>query len=184
MVAAVGAYPGTFNPPTVAHLAIAEAARQQGRLARLDLVVSRQPLGKDPAGPPLERRLQVLHAIAATRPWLGVRLTDQRLIAEVAAGYDAVVLGADKWLQINDPAWYAGSLSTRDQTLARLPRLLLVPRPPHALPDNLPPGTLVLDVDAGHHAVSSTAARAGRLDWMAPEAVAAGWWHDQRERAD
>jgi hypothetical protein len=183
-VGAVGVYPGTFNPPTVAHLAIAEAARQQGRLARLDLVVSRQPLGKDPAGPPLERRLEVLHAIAATRPWLGVCLTHQRLIADVAAGYDAVVLGADKWLQINDPAWYAGSLSARDDTLARLPRLLLVARPPHALPDTLPPATLVLDVDARHQAVSSTAARAGRPDWMAPEAMTAGWWHDPRDQAD
>jgi Cytidylyltransferase-like len=183
-MAAVGAYPGTFNPPTVAHLAIAEAARQQGRLIRLDLLVSRQPLGKDPAQPPLERRLEVLDAIAATRPWLGVRLTDQQLIADLAAGYDAVVLGADKWLQINDPAWYAGSPSSRDQTLARLPRLLLVPRPPHTLPERLPPGAVVLDVDRDHQLVSSTEARSGRRDWMAPEANAAGWWHDRSEAAD
>ena len=112
---AVGAYPGTFNPPTVAHLAIAEAARQQGGLDRLDLVVSAMPLGKDPARPPLERALAVLEAIAATRPWLGVRVTDQQLIADVAAGYDAVVVGADKWLQIVDPAWYGGSPAARDR---------------------------------------------------------------------
>jgi hypothetical protein len=183
-MAAVGAYPGTFNPPTVAHLAIAAAAHQQGRLARLDLLVSRQPLGKDPAQPPLERRLEVLDAIAATRPWLGVKVTDQQLIADLAAGYDAVVLGADKWLQINDPAWYAASPSSRDETLARLPRLLLVPRPPHAVPADLPAGALVLDVDPGHQAVSSTAARTGRPDWMAPEAALAGWWHDLQNRAD
>jgi hypothetical protein len=179
-VATAGAYPGTFNPPTVAHLAIAEAARQQGQLERLDLLVSQQPLGKDPVQPPLERRLEVLHALAATRPWLGVKLTDQQLIADLADGYDAVVLGADKWLQINDPAWYTGS--SRDENLARLPRLLLVPRPPHALPGDLPPGTLVLDVDPGYQQVSSTAARAGRTDWMVPEAAAAGWWHDPRKR--
>jgi hypothetical protein len=183
-VAAVGAYPGTFNPPTVAHLAIAEAARQHGRLTRVDLVVSRHPLGKDPAQPPLERRLEVLDAVAATRPWLGVHLTDQQLIADVAAGYDAVVVGADKWLQINDPAWYAGSVPVRDDTLARLPRLLLVPRPPHALPAHLPPGTLVLDIHRDHQSVSSTAARGGRLDWMLPEAVAAGWWHNQPQPPD
>jgi hypothetical protein len=177
-VDAVGVYPGTFNPPTVAHLAIAAAARQQGRLARLDLLVSRQPLGKDPTRPPFERRLEVLQAIAATRPWLDVRITDQQLIADLAAGYDAVVLGADKWLQINDPSWYSGSPSSRDQTLARLPRLLLVPRPPHVLSGDLPPGALLLDVDPGHRMVSSTAARTGHPDWMAPEAAAAGWWHD------
>jgi hypothetical protein len=181
---AVGAYPGTFNPPTVAHLAIAEAARRQGYLDRVDLVVSRTPLGKEPAHPPLERRMRVLEQVAATRPWLGVRLTDQQLIVDVAAGYDAVVLGADKWLQINDPAWYAGSLSRRDQTLARLPRLFLVPRPPHALPQDLPPGTLVLDVHPDHQPVSSTGARAGRHDWMLPEAAAAGWWHNQQRPSD
>src|SRR6202043_2838549 len=87
----VGAYPGTFNPPTVAHLSIAEAARRQGALDRLDLVVSTVPLGKDPLGPPLEARVSVLEAIAATRPWLGVRVTDRQLIAEVVDGYDAVV---------------------------------------------------------------------------------------------
>jgi hypothetical protein len=182
-VAAVGAYPGTFNPPTVAHLAIAAAARQQGQLERLDLLVSRRPLGKDLAQPPLERRLEVLNAIAANRPWLGVRVTGQQLIADLAAGYDAVVLGADKWLQINDPAWY-GSPSSRDETLVRLPRLLLVPRPPHTLSGDLPSGTLVLDIDPDNQLISSTGARAGRTDWMAPEAAAAGWWHNRTGRSD
>jgi hypothetical protein len=173
---AVGAYPGTFNPPTVAHLAIAEAARRQGRLDRVDLIVSRLPLGKNPVQPSLERRMTVLEAIAANRPWLGVRLTDQQLIADVSAGYDAVVLGADKWEQINDAGWYTGSGAARDATLARLPRLLLVPRPPHDLPAILPPDALILEVDADHRSVSSTEARAGRPEWMAPEASAAGWW--------
>ena len=181
---AVGAYPGTFNPPTVAHLSIAEAAWQQGHLDRLDLVVSRMPLGKDPAHPSFERRLSVLEAVAASRAWLGVKVTDNQLIAEVAAGYDAVVLGADKWLQVNDPAWYDGSPAARDQALAGLPRLLLVARPPHPIPPHLPPGTLVLAVDSRHGEVSSTAARAGRHEWMAAEAVAAGWWGDPRRDPD
>jgi hypothetical protein len=171
----VGAYPGTFNPPTVAHLSIAEAAWRQGALDRLDLVVSTVPLGKDPIGPPLEVRMSVLEAIAASRPWLGVRVTEGKLIAEVAEGYDAVVVGADKWLQVIDPAWYGGSTAARDAAVARLPRILLVARPPHALTADLPPGALVLDIDPGHGSVSSTAARAGRRDWMAAEAAA----HDQ-----
>jgi hypothetical protein len=187
-VVAVGAYPGTFNPPTVAHLAIAEAARRQGQLDRVDLVVSRIPLGKDPTDPPFEQRAAVLEAMASSRDWLGVKLTDQQLIADLAAGYDAVVLGADKWDQINDPAWYAGSTSARDDVLVRLPRLLLVPRPPHDIPEQLLPGTLVLQIDPDHRVVSASGARAGRLDWMVPEALAAGWWgrscHDPRQTAD
>jgi Cytidylyltransferase-like len=185
---AVGAYPGTFNPPTVAHLAVAEAAVRQGALDRLDLVVSRVPLGKEPVQPRFEDRVSVLEAIAGTRPWLGVRVTDRQLIAEVAAGYDAVVLGADKWLQVIDPAWYGGSGAARDDAVARLPRLLLVTRPPHLIGSGLPPGSLLLDIGPDHREVSSTAARAGRRDWMAPEAIASERWPDRRrdpgERAD
>jgi hypothetical protein len=167
----VGAYPGTFNPPTIAHLAIAQAARDQGALDHLDLVVSTVPLGKDPTGPPLETRVSVLEAIAATRPWLGVRITERQLIAEVAAGYDAVVVGVDKWLQIVDPEWYGGSVAARDQAVARLPRVLVVARPPDPLPE-LPPGAVVLAIGPEFDGVSSSAARAGRRDWMAAEAAA------------
>jgi len=173
-VAIVGAYPGTFNPPTIAHLAVAEAAVRQGGLDRVHLVLSQVPLGKDAARPRLEDRVSVLEVIAATRPWLGVRITELQLIADVAAGYDAVVLGADKWLQVNDPKWYAGSPAARDEAVARLPRVLLVARPPHPLPSALPRGSLVLDVGPDHAGVSSTAARAGRREWMAAEALCPG----------
>jgi Cytidylyltransferase-like len=175
-MAAVGAYPGTFNPPTVAHLSIAAAAWRQGGLDRVDLVVSRTPLGKDLTRPTLEERVAVLETIAGTRPWLGVRVTDERLIADVAAGYDAVVVGADKWLQITDPGWYGGSVAARNAAVARLPRVLLVPRPPHVLPPDLPPGTCLLDVDSHHADVSSTGARTGRREWMAAEAASSGQW--------
>jgi murein DD-endopeptidase MepM/ murein hydrolase activator NlpD len=46
---AVGAYPGSFNPLTVAHLAIAEAARAVARLDRIDLTLSNVALGKETA---------------------------------------------------------------------------------------------------------------------------------------
>jgi hypothetical protein len=187
-VAIVGAYPGTFNPPTIAHLAIAEAAVRQGRLDRLDLVVSLVPLGKEVPVPPFEDRVSVLEAIAATRPWLGVRVTEHQLISDVAAGYDAVVLGADKWLQVIDPIWYGGTRAARDEAVARLPRLVVVARPPHLIPEALPEGSILLEVGADHAGVSSTAARAGRREWMAAEAALSGRWVDGQpdsgERAD
>lgn len=166
-------YPGSFSPPTVAHLAVAEAAREHAGLARLDLVLSRRALGKEAApGPGPEERVELLLEVAATRPWLHVRLTDDRLVADIAAGYDVVVMGADKWAQVRDPAWYGGSATARDAAVARLPRVLVAPRHGHGLtPADVAPAEL-LDVDARHHRVSSTAARAGREDWMLPEAVA------------
>ncbi|HLI53942.1 MAG TPA: hypothetical protein VKU88_06440 [Acidimicrobiales bacterium] len=172
----VAAYPGSFDPPTVAHLALAEAARRQVRLERVDLVLSRQPLGKDRRGPSVEERAAVLEKVAAARPWLGVRIVEARLVADVAAGYDAVIMGADKWAQVVDPAWYGGSAERRDQALARLPRVLVAPRDGSPPPDGLPEGALVLELHAGHAGVSSTLARAGRSEWVLPEALASGLW--------
>ena len=167
----VGVYPGTFDPPTVAHVAIAEAALQQGDLDRVVIVVSESPLGKKDAGvAPLDARVRLLDAVAKTRPWLTVMVNDGGLISDVAAGYDAVILGADKWQQVDDPAWYGGSVTARDDAVARLPRVLLAPR--HGfVPVGLPAGALVLELPDEHGAVSSTAVRDGNLDWLAEDAL-------------
>ena len=169
----VGAYPGTFDPPTVAHLAIAEAAWRQGGLDRLELVVCESPLGKKDAGvAPLESRIELLSALCTSRPWLAVAVSESELICDIAEGYDAVVMGADKWAQVVDPAWYDGSTAARDDAVGRLPRVLLAPRGPHS-PARLPEGAVVLDVHDDHATVSSTAVREGRLEWLAPEASGA-----------
>ncbi len=166
---ATAAYPGTFNPPTVAHLAIATAAWRQAGLERVDLVVSELPLGKEHLSrPSVADRLAVLAEVAHDRPWLGARSTAHQLLVDIAEGYDAVIIGADKWAQIVDPAWYGGSEDERDATLARLPPVLVAPRPPFPLPRQ----HRALEVDVAHAAVSSTAVRAGRHDWMLPEARA------------
>jgi hypothetical protein len=155
----------------VAHLAIAEAALAQGGVDEVHLMVSHRPLGKDPVIPPFEHRVSVLEAVAASRPWLHVVVTSQRLVADLAAGYDAVIMGADKWLQVIDPAWYGGSREKRDEALTALPRLLLVPRGDAVDSSRLPPGAVVLEI-AGHYGtVSSTAVRGGRREWMLPEAA-------------
>jgi len=171
----VGAYPGTFDPPTVAHVAIAEAAWRQGGLDRIELVVCESPLGKQDAGvAPLETRLRVLAALLPTRPWLGVAVNnDSDLIADIATGYDAVVMGADKWAQVTDPAWYGGSASARNAAVAHLPRLLLAPRGIES-PSDLPVGALLLDLHPDHGSVSSTAVRRdNRREWLAPDVTAA-----------
>jgi hypothetical protein len=163
----IGCYPGSFNPPTIAHLAIAEAAREQCGLERLDLVVSRIALGKTaPAGPRFEDRVAVLDAIARSRPWLCVRVTDAQLLVDIAAGYDVLVVGADKWAQVVDPAWYGGSVAARDDALARLPEVVVAPRPPWPVPSGR---GLVVDED--HLPVSATAARTVEPGWMAAEAA-------------
>jgi hypothetical protein len=160
-----GIYPGSFDPPTIAHVAIAEAARRAGALDRLDLALSRVALGKDAAGrEPIETRRAHVERLTAARPWLGVVVTDAQLITDIAAGYDVVVMGADKWAQVCDPAWYGGSAAARDAAVASLARVLVAPRTGFAVA-----GAEVLDVPPHLAAVSSSAARAGRPDLIAPE---------------
>lgn len=170
-------YPGTFNPPTVAHLAVAEAALAQAGLHRLEMVISAVALGKEELiGPAVEERLEVLASVAASRPWLTARATPDRLIADIADGYDAVVVGADKWAQILDPAWYGGDADERDRAVTRLPLVLVAPRPPYPLPGRQAGRVEPLVLAAAHQAVSSTAVRAGAHRWMLPEAAASGLW--------
>jgi hypothetical protein len=174
----IGVYPGSFNPPTVAHLGIASAARHRHRLDRVDLVVSHSALEKEHVDRPLlGDRLAVLHALADRVGWLGVRTTEAQLLADIAEGYDVLIMGADKWHQVLDVRFYGGSAAARDEALARLPRLAIAPRPPLAVPPEY-----VLDVEPHFAAMSSTQARAGRAELMVPEAAAfdraTGAWTD------
>ncbi len=165
----IGCYPGSFNPPTIAHLAVAEAALRHAGLDRVDLVLSLVALGKEEVeAPSVDERRAVLTQVAATRPWLGVAVTDRRLIADVAAGYDAVIMGADKWAQVLDPRWYGGSAEARDAAIARLPRVLVAPRA-----GDRPRGVELLDVPDHLGEVSATAVRSGATHargWELPEA--------------
>ena len=146
------------------------------------LVVSRAPLGKAPVVPSLEDRISVLEEVASTRPWLSVAVTEARLIADVAAGYDAVIMGMDKWLQVVDPAWYGGSAQDRDAAVAGLPTVLVAARPGAETAVAPPAGVVMLDVHPSHGPVSSTLVRAGRREWMVEEAATfdrlTGAWTD------
>ena len=166
----VGAFPGTFNPPTIAHLAIAEAAREAHDLARVDLVLSRAPIGKEHVVvPAFEDRLAVLARITERLEWLRVVVTDHRLIVDIALGYDLVIMGADKWEQVNDPRFYNGSMRARDEALRRLPTLALFEREGYDIPPTV-------DLDPALRSVSSTSARRGAHHLMAPEARESGLW--------
>lgn len=184
-----GVYPGSFDPLTVAHLAIAEAAQHAAPVDRIDLALSRVALGKDDgAHSSLDARAAAIRRAARTRPWLDVAITDAQLIAEIAAGYDVVVMGADKWAQVRDPAWYGGDAAARDRALAALPRVLVAPRPGFDVV-----GADVLDIDPEHAHVSSTRARAGEHHLVVSDvrrrllvdgnnvvgSKPDGWWRDR-----
>ena len=171
----IGILPGTFNPPTVAHLEMAEVARRQAALDHLDFVLSRVSLGKeDLVRPTVDERAAVLREVAATRPWIGVRICDAQLVSDLAEGYDVLVVGADKWRQLLDPSYY-DSVATHETALAKLPpRVLVAPRDGD-VPD-LPTGAELLDIREETTRVSSTRVREGHTHLMLPEAAASRLW--------
>ncbi len=175
-----GVYPGSFNPPTIGHLAIAQAAIDQRRLDRVDLAVSRVALGKEHVSrPSFADRIAVLEASVAGISGVEVVVTDHQLLVDIAAGYDVVIMGADKWAQVQDPAFYGYSAEARDAAVAALGEreLAIVARPPFNVP---PDSELAIAPDL--QAVSSSEARQGRPEWMTAAARAfdrsTGAWSD------
>lgn len=157
-------FPGSFDPLTVGHLAVADAAREQVELERVDLVISATPLGKEVAAQaPVEERLEAIHLAASSRPWLAGAVTEHQLLVDIAQGYDVLIVGADKASQLLDPVFYGGSEVERDLAVSRLPRLAVAPRLGGFVPDD----AIVLELPEWVAGVSSTAVRSGRVEWKA-----------------
>lgn len=128
--ASIGLVPGSFDPLTVAHAALAEAAS-----ALTDLVLllySVRTLPKEGAGsePPLlsePERIAVVERYCRERDRLRLGLCSHGLLAEQVAAArrrfpDAqvtLVVGSDKLLQLFDPKWYADREAVLDRLLER-----------------------------------------------------------------
>jgi nicotinamide-nucleotide adenylyltransferase len=129
--------PGSFNPPTEAHLALASGALQARAVDRLDFLLASRTVNKERIeGATLVDRLLLLELLASERPKLGVVLVNRGLYvdqAEIVRGALPsleelwFVVGFDKIVQIFDPRYYRD----RDAALNRLfglARFLVAPR--------------------------------------------------------
>ena len=171
-------YPGSFNPPTIAHLAISEAARTYCNVDTVVWAVSRVALAKEEVVRPVfEHRLEVLREVAEGYEWLEVDVTDKQLLADIALGYDLLIMGADKWQQIQDPVFYDNNPQLRDSVLSTLPKVAVAPREPFETPSELE-----LPISPALNLVSSSEARGGSTSLMLEAAqkfdVATGAWTD------
>src|SRR5450759_5952675 len=77
----VGILAGAFNPPTVAHLALIDAARS--RVDQVICVLPREFPHKQYQGATLEGRLQMLDRLAAEHGF-GVAVTERGLFIDIA----------------------------------------------------------------------------------------------------
>ena len=92
---AIGVYPGSFDPLTTAHLAIADAAIARFDLDRLDLVLSNVALAKeDRLQAPPRARVRAIERAAAGRAVrrLGTGTSFRAAILVAAAGLPLLVL--------------------------------------------------------------------------------------------
>jgi phosphopantetheine adenylyltransferase len=117
---------GSFDPITVAHVAMAEAARAVADLVVLVYAVRTLPKEPGTAEPLFteRERVQVAARVCARREGMALGLCSHGLLAEqVAAAGErfpaasrSVVLGSDKLIQLFDPRWYGD----RDTALGAL----------------------------------------------------------------
>lgn len=126
-------FPGSFNPPTSAHLLLAERARREGYACVL-FVLARNTIGKEASGMIPEDRLLALRFIAQ-RAGMGVAVCSSGLYVDMAdaaamlyPGTEvAFLIGSDKVTQIFDPAYYTDRDDALDALFART-RLVVAPR--------------------------------------------------------
>ena len=80
----LGIFPGAFNPPTNAHLALADAARTQHRLDQVVFLLPRVFPHKQFVGAPFEDRLALLEVALSGSPNFAMASSEEGLFIEIA----------------------------------------------------------------------------------------------------
>lgn len=171
------AYPGSFDPPTIAHIEIALGALELPSVTRLDFVLSTDPFTK--SSPPLlnvDERIEVLGEVIRRDHRLGISTSSSRLIADLSRGYDAVIMGTDKFIELHDLQFYESPQDMMGR-LQQLAPIIVVRRGSDTTP--LPPDVIDLVIDVHLREVSSTRVRAGEEQLAAPEFLA---WRTRHRR--
>jgi len=162
--ASLGVFPGTFNPVTVAHLALAQSALQH--VDEVVFVLPRVLPHKAYSGASFAERILMLETVAAGEPRWSIAATDGGLFAEIADECGAVY-GVDTRLSFlcgRDAAeriasWDYGRPGLFAEMLNRF-GLLVAPRQgqwPAAGATH--PGVRELAIDPAHDAVSASEVR-------------------------
>lgn len=175
--------PGSFNPPTNAHFALADLAQQSGRIDQLWYVLASRTVDKERVeGATLADRLICLTELARRRAGQGVLLVNRGLYVDQAELVRQAmpyledlwfVVGFDKIVQIFDHRYYRDRDAALDR-LFSLASFLVSPRAP-ARPEDLDAfldrqenrryraGVTTLGLSARYQRLSSTRVRTAAL---------------------
>ena len=112
----VGILPGSFNPPTIAHMELAGAAQRRFDLDHVVFSLSSAIVDKERLeGLCREDRLLLLSLMAQQHPWAAVAVVNRGLYSEQVPAFRGnfggaadlwFIVGMDKVLQIFDPKYY------------------------------------------------------------------------------
>jgi nicotinic acid mononucleotide adenylyltransferase len=130
----VGLVSGSFDPMTLAHVALADALGVAAELVLFLYSPGTLPKEPGPGGDPVPSlldprdRVASLLAYCRSRPSRGVALCSHGLYVDQAEAARKVFpgaeivfgMGSDKVLQLVDPAWYGGGERDRDASLGKL----------------------------------------------------------------
>lgn len=182
----IGLLPGSFNPPTDAHRALAAAGHASG-LACVYYLLSKRTVDKEHvSGIPLADRLRLLAAFAL-EDGDGVAFANRGLYVELAGAMRAALpeaddlvflVGYDKIVQIFDPRYYADRGAALRELFA-LASFLVAPRGEFGhtaladllvRPENRAYAARVapLELAPEHRGASSTRVRRGESDDVPP----------------
>lgn len=163
-IARLGVFPGTFNPPTRAHLALASAALE--RCDEVLFVLPRTLPHKDYQGVGFEDRLHLLTTAVAGHPRFSVAASQGGLFLDIAAecrdAYGpaveiALVCGRDAAERI--VSWQYERPEMLAEMFQRFSLLVARRQGEYAAPDHLASRIECLDMENGWDAVSATEVR-------------------------
>ena len=121
----LGIFPASFNPPTLAHLALIRKARQRVDLDEILILLDAQAMDKRIIGAGLEDRVVMLKRLFQRDPLVSIGISNRGLFVEklkpLRTLYPApiaftFIVGFDTILRVMDRRYY----SDRDKTLERL----------------------------------------------------------------
>ena len=120
----LGIFPASFNPPTLAHLALIKEAMKQGKLDEIVILLDIQAMDKEAVGAAFEDRLTMLKKVFGRNPKVSIGLSNQGLFLEklkpLRALYPApiewvFIVGFDTILRVMDKKYYQNRKKSLDE---------------------------------------------------------------------
>ncbi len=132
----LGIFPASFNPPTMAHLALIRAAKKQTQLGEILVLLDLQAMDKRVIGATWEERITMLEVLFQRDPKISIGLANRGLffdkIEPLRGQYPAsteftFIVGFDTILRVMDKKYYENEKKSLDE-LFRQSRFLVANR--------------------------------------------------------